>query len=460
MQNNYLYTNFSYDPDIYYFFYIGELKSLGLANFLSRPFGQITDKRVECIAIVPDIHAQYNYSNIIVPGLEPEEEMRHDLPAASFRRDTATFLRTVSADESIQALIDQILAHQDELYIYMFESATDMTLDQRKGVYLLGPEKELAKKFNNKAVQFELLDRSIPLVDFRICSSRAELLKVTAQLRAVWQDGIFVSRVYSAAGSGSIITTAQSEVESFFSDNDAPFLITRYIPHEHDPTVLAVVANDHDVYIAGIADQRIEGGNRFVGSSWPSVLAPTIQAELAACTRQVGQLLGRHGYRGIFGCDYIVTADGQVRFIEINARKQGTTYEFCCALEQILPAGSPSLPELEYYAVRENRFPATMVEPPIAPAPILYWGTYNYKLKERRRTCGYIPQAVREQERFASVASGRLQKDFLVLEHVGSGMEVWPGTFLARVVAIGKDPRNVDEGLELGRKLIELTIEE
>jgi hypothetical protein len=318
----------------------------------------------------------------------------------------------------------------------------------------------LTKKFNNKAVQFELLDSSIPLVDFRICSSRAELLKVTAQLRAVWQDGIFVSRVYSAAGSGSIITTAQSEVESFFSDNDAPFLITRYIPHEHDPTVLAVVANDHDVYIAGIADQRIEGGNRFVGSIWPSVLAPTIQAELAAYTRQVGQLLGRHGYRGIFGCDYIVTADGQVRFIEINARKQGTTYEFCCALEQILPAGSPSLPELEYYAVRENRFPATMVEPPIAPAPILYWGTYNYKLKERRRTCGYIPHAEREQERFACVASGRLHKDFLVLEHVGSEMEVWPGTFLARVVAIGKDPRNVEEGLELGRKLIELTIEE
>jgi len=458
MQDDFLFTNFRYDPEIYYFFYIGELKTHGLTDFLQKIFSQISGRLVECIAIVPDLHDQYNYANLIVPFLDLNQSLYE--PPMSCRRETGTFLRGVSEDKLILGLVDKILDHQDQLYIYMFESDPAMSLDQRHGVHLLGPEKELAKKFNNKAVQFELLDGIIPLVDYKICSCLSELVTVTDELRPTWRDGIFVSRVYSAAGSGSIVTRSRAEIESFFSKEDAPFLITRYMPHDHDPTVLAVVANDEDVYIAGVADQCIEGGNRFIGSTWPSVLSPEILRELSDCTRKVGKEIGRHGYRGIFGCDYIITRDKQVRFIEINARKQGTTLEFCYTLEQMLPADSPSLPELEYYAVKESRFPENTVEPSVVPDPILCWGTYNFKLKESCQTCGYIPQAVHEHESFARVARGDLKKDFLVLEHVGSGLQVKPGTFLSRVVSIGQDHQNVNEGLELGRKMIKLTVQQ
>ncbi len=72
-------------------------------------------------------------------------------------------------------------------------------------------------------------------------------------------------------------------------------------------------------------------------------------------------------------------------------------------------------------------------------------------------TSGYIPQALHEQKSFQRVARGRLQKDYLVLEHVGSGLTVHPGTFLGRVVAVGKRRQDVREGLALGRQLIDLT---
>ena len=459
MQSNFLFTNFRYDPGVYYFFYIGELKSRGLAGFLQNMFSRIQDRPVECVAIVPDLHDQYYYANLIVPSLDQIQiDNTHELPV-SLRRDPGSFLQAVSENTSIHSLIDRILSHQDQLYIYMYESDPNMSLDLREGVILLGPDKKLARKFNNKAVQFQLLDNIIPLVDYQICETLPELLAKTEELRTSWQDGIFVSRVYSAAGSGSVITWNQADILQVFTENDAPFLITRYMPHDYDPTVLAVVANEQDVYIAGVADQCIEGGNRFVGSTWPSVLPRKTVEELGDCTRKVGQLLGRHGYRGIFGCDYIITRDNQVRFIEINARKQGTTLEFCYTLEQMLPSGSASLPELEYYAVLENRFPDNMVEPPAVPDPPLCWGTYNYKLRQSRQTRGYIPQAVHEQESFSRVARGRLCKDYLVLEHVGSGLQVQPGTFLSRVVSIGKNHQDVDEGLNLGRKLIEMTIE-
>ncbi len=456
MGNNYFFTNFRYDPDIYYFFYIGELKSHGLTEYLRDLWSQIQGRPVECIAIVPDLHDQYNYVNLIVPSPDAGENLQKR--PMSFRRNTGAFLQSVSKNKSIHALIDQILTHQDQLYIYMFESDSAMRLDQRRDVYLLGPDKDLSGKFNNKAVQFKLLDGIIPLVEYKICNSMPELLAVTERLRSSWADGIFVSRVYSAAGSASIVTRRQSDIKGFFTQDDAPFLITRYMNHECDPTVLAVVANEKDVFVAGVADQCIEGGNHFVGSTWPSVLAPDLIKQLCDCTRKVGQEIGRHGYRGIFGCDYIITRDNQVRFIEINARKQGTTLEFCYTLEQMLPSGSPNLPELEYFAVQKNRFPENMVEPPIVPDPVLCWGTYNYKLKQNRQTCGYIPQAKHERQSFAKVAGGKLAKDFLVLEHVGSGLQVQPGTFLARVVSTGKNMQDVQEGLALGRKMIDLTI--
>jgi len=456
MKNNYFFTNFTYDPEIYYFFYIGELKSYGLTNFLHTICSQIQGRQVESVAIVPDLHDQYNYVNLIVPSPDPGESRQDG--AVSFRRNTGAFLQSVSEDTSINELMDQILAHQDQLYIYMFESDSAMCLDRRKDVYLLGPDKDLAGKFNNKAVQFELLDNIIPHVEYKICNSLPELLVVTEELRPSWRDGIFVSRVYSAAGSASLVSRQQSDIEAFFTKDDAPFLITRYMKHDYDPTVLAVVANENDVFIAGVADQCIEDGNHFVGSTWPSVLSPDIVRQLCDCTRKVGREIGRQGYRGIFGCDYIVTTDNQVRFVEINARKQGTTLEFCYTLEQILPPGSPNLPELEYYAVQENRFPENMIEPSAVPDPVLCWGTYNYKLKQSRHTSGYIPQAVHERQSFARVGRGKLAKDFLILEHVGSGLLVHPGTFLARVVSMGKKMEDVQEGLELGRRMIDLTI--
>ena len=453
------FTNFVYNPEVYYFFYIGELKSYSLTGFLHAQFGKLQSRPVECVAIVPDLHEQYNYANLIVPAPTGRDmELKADRPV-SFRRDTSKFFADVSALPTIYSLVGRILEQQEQLYIYMFESDAAMTLDEQwSQVYLLGPDKELARRFNNKAVQFELLQDTVPVVGFRTCTSLQELLEVSEELRPQWHDGIFVSRMYSAAGSGSIITTNQQQITEFFTELDAPFLLTRYMPHEYDPTVLAVVANEQDVYIAGVADQCIEGGNHFVGSTWPSRLAANLIDELADCTRLVGQMLGRNGYRGIFGCDYIITEQDEVRFIEINARKQGTTLEFCYTLEQILPANSPSLPELECYAVLENRFPDSAVEPLTSDDYPLCWGTYNVKLKAPRQTCGYIPQAVHEQASFARVGRSDLKKDFLILEHVGSGLQVEAGTFLARVVAVGKKPKHVDEGLKLGRKMIELTI--
>ena len=463
-----LFSNFTYNPDCYYFIYIGDLKAYGLNDFIQETLKRrIYNKEVRFIAIIPDICIQYNYANLFVINPEARQdfviEKAGEVDLKPFKKSCRikydTFISAVSNSSTIRQLIDKILEKQNQLYISLYESVEELSLDEIEGVTILGPDKLIAKKFNNKLIQYEMLDGRVPLVDYRICKNLEDLLHTTGQLREQWKDGIFISEPYSAAGSNSAITQSQEQVASMFTDPDGFFLISRYIPHQYDPTVLAVVANENDVYIAGIADQIIVGGNRFVGSNFPTILPEFSQEKLRHHTIEVGKFLGQNGYRGIFGCDYLIDKEDNVFFLEINARKQGTTLEFCHTLEQSLPEGSPSLMELEYFAVTEDRFPKNTIELK-NNCRNLHWGTYNYKIETQKRTTGYIPQNVYERETFKKVANGDLLKDFAILEHVGTNFYVMPGTFLARVVSVAKNRDDVNEGLCQGVGFIKQTIEE
>ncbi|MFC1830275.1 hypothetical protein ACFL0O_11780 [Thermodesulfobacteriota bacterium] len=58
------------------------------------------------------------------------------------------------------------------------------------------------------------------------------------------------------------------------------------------------------------------------------------------------------------------------------------------------------------------------------------------------------------------MAENHLNKDFLILEHIGNDFIVAQGSFLGRIVALGHDQLSVQQGLQLGQKTIELTISE
>jgi hypothetical protein len=90
----------------------------------------------------------------------------------------------------------------------------------------------------------------------------------------------------------------------------------------------------------------------------------------------------------------------------------------------------------------------------------IHWGTYNYKIDQMICTQGYIPQSSHERDAFKKVARNHLNKDFLILEHIGNDFVVAQGSFLGRIVALGHDQPSVNQGLELGKKTIELTINE
>lgn len=440
-----------------YFLYIGELKNYGLNAFLKEALARIHSRPYDFIAICPDVFEQYNYDNLIVINPLAHSAACREGYGYSCRVPAPSFMTAVSESPEILDLVTQLTRRQERLFLYMYESLPEMTLDRLPGVTILGPERGVARQANSKIVQYRELKGRLPLPDFHVCSGMADLLKTADPLWDEWSHGMVVTREYSAAGINSMVAHAPEEVVERFGDIAEDMLITRFVPHNSDPTVLAVVAGEDDIYIAGIADQCIQGGTRFTGSFFPSAQPEAVRESLIAHTREAGRWLAENGYRGIYGCDFIVDDAARIHFLEINARKQGTTLEFCCTLEQALPTGAPMLPELEYHAVMEGRLPDSAVEL-AGDARRLHWGTYNYKIHQEVRTNGYIPQSTQERRAFGRVAAGSLKKDFLILEHIGSDFVVSGGSFIARIVALGHDMESVHQGLRQGKKTIELTI--
>ncbi len=451
------FSNFKLEDNTEYFFYIGELKNYGLNIYLRDALNRYFNRRFDFIAIVPDVFEQYNYENLIVINPMIKDWACHYGPNVCCRVSAPKFMECVSDTREIKALIRRLLNRQNRIYIYMYESLPEMTLNTIPGVSILGPDPKIASRVNSKIYQYTSLQNLLPVVDFRLCEGLDALIRTTEALRPEWTDGIFVTQEYSAAGVNSIVSHATGDITAKFHEADETYLISRYIPHPHDPTVLAAAASEDDIYIAGAADQRIVNGTRFTGSVFPSVLAPDIIERLREHTIAAGRWLAGQGYRGIYGCDFLVDHAGDIRFLEINARKQGTTLEFCCTLEQSLPPGSPMLPELEFYAVEEGVFPVNTRELRSNPKN-LHWGTYNYKMFDTVQTDNYIPHSIGEREAFKRVADGNLKKDFLILEHTGSDFVVAEGAFIGRIVALGHDHHSVRQGLKQGRKTIELTI--
>ena len=453
------FSNYILEQDTEYFLYIGELKNYGLNIFLRDALGRIFNRRFDFIAIVPDVFEQYNYDNLVVINPKVNEFSCRYGPNFSCRISAGSFAESVSNSPQVHDLIGDLLSRQEKVYIHMYESLPEMTLDTIEGVRLLGPDRLIAQRMNSKSLQYRELSRLLPLPEFAICNGLDELLRTAESKKGQWRDGIFVTKEYSAAGINSLIARDVDEIRARFTDKDEVYLVSRYIPHDFDPTVLAVAANGDDIYIAGVADQNIVEGHRFTGSNFPTVLDDEVVAGLHEYTRIAGRWLAGHGYRGIFGCDFMVDSHKNIYFLEINARKQGTTLEFCCTMEQSLPPGAPNLPELEFYAVEEGILPPNSVVMDGNPKG-LHWGTYNYKLSKTVRTNGFIPQSNQERDAFRKVARGSLKKDFLILEHIGSDFVIARGAFLARIVAVGQDRQSVLQGVEQARKTIELTITE
>lgn len=433
------------DTDHSWFIYVGEIKGAGLNRFLVEPLTRRYGKPAVCINIVPDIMAFYPEDIFLVVGPGSDQAGPDTPERRNARMPGRQFASLVSSDEVVTAVVKQILSMQDELVVNTFEASPELTIALDDRVRIIGPDPQVAVSLNNKLQQFKIADSmGIPVPNGRICDDLGKALDFAEK---VFSRGgrVFVSGAYSAGGSHSIVAANSEEITSRFDGISDGLLVTEFIQHRHDPTVLGIVANENDIYIASVADQNILG-TRFLGSTFPTVLAEEKILELKEITKTIGRYMGGQGYRGVFGCDFIVDDQGKIYFIEVNARKQGTTMETALAMIHNLP-GKPSLPELEMMSVMDGCLPDDLQEMDSRGGPIC-WGTYNFKAEDDLMVSNYVPPSMEEEDLFAGVMEGR--SGHVVLDHVGPHTHITAGGFVARVVAAGPTHEDVRKGLKTG----------
>jgi hypothetical protein len=88
----------------------------------------------------------------------------------------------------------------------------------------------------------------------------------------------------------------------------------------------------------------------------------------------------------------------------------------------------------------------------------IHWGTHNYKTHGMVNTESTISCHTSERKAFRQLAKSRVKQDVLIFDHLGSGLVVAEKSFLARIVALGKNRSRVLRGLEQGKKNIESTL--
>lgn len=423
-----------------------------------RPLQDLHGKRVEFIGIVPDVLARYPHGNLMVVNSEADRLFQTTGKRHNVRIAAGKFATEVSRDTEVNNLVDELLSRQGELFINVFESRPELELTCDPRVNLIGPDPELARAFNNKITQYQMACAlGIPVPAGRGCAGLEDAIRA-AEAYLGSGDRVFVSGEYSAAGSHSIIASSSHEILERFTDPLERLLVTRFVDHQHDPTVLGLVAGEDEVYIASVADQNVDG-TRFRGSTYPTVLGSETVRDLVKMTRTIGVHLGGKGYRGAFGCDYIVDHDGEIYFIEINARKQGTTMETTLTMSHNLP-GAPFFPELEFFAATAGSLPENAREMDPAGSRVS-WGTFNYKTDTDILVTCDVESMVREGDLFSSVANGGVpSQGFVVEDHVGCGTILNAGGFLCRVVAASDRLESVQRSLRTGIDKVTDTIGE
>ncbi len=452
-----LFSDVKLEDDTDYFIYVGELKTDGLNQFVRENLSKIHNRKFDYISVIPDVMESYPHRNILVINPLAGSLYVQTRKKFSCRMSPRDFAGVVSYSGTVLDLVRMLVKKQGRLYVHVFESLPELTFTRMPGVVLLGPSGQVASMWNNKLYQLQMLKDAVPVIDYKICNGTREMLDCIKDGLKTWPEGVFISQPYSAAGTNSFIVRSIEDLHKRLPLPPSTYFISPYIAHEFDPTVLGVVGNEEDVFIAAIADQEIENGNMFRGSAYPSVLPYKEQLEIREHTRMVGRILGRSGYRGIFGCDFIVKSSGEIFFVEVNARKQGTTMEMCCTLENLLPEDSPSLMELEYYAVTENMLPSNKVEIKDAISDI-NWRTYNFKVEHEVMTRYFLPLEEDERELFRQVRKNGIEHKMIIMEHVGHGCSIKPGTFLGRVVAVSRNREILDREIKIGRQLLEESI--
>ncbi len=221
----------------------------------------------------------------------------------------------------IKEISSRLFLKQDVIFIHSFTSSFFDGLDQR--FKIIGPEPKVAKYYDNKINQYELFkEMSMPVIPGRICNNKNEVRLLVDQVP------FYITASYSSGGHNGKVISCKKDLEVFFSElaegNGAGgFLISDVFNNlKLAPNSSAVVTGPNEVSVLAITDQILRG-KAYLGNVYPSAINQSQEEQIIKMTVRLGQILSEKGFRGLFGCDFLINDKDEMVVVDLNPRRQG-----------------------------------------------------------------------------------------------------------------------------------------
>ena len=278
------------------------------------------------IAVRTSKKMKQKYKDIYVYELESKER---EVSTQNF------FRKYLFASGLFNKLIKSVFSKYD-LSLWMFRSYEwCKDLEQINNIKVLLIDHNLYLKLNNKILILKMFENSDYLsyhlqirnnalktvYDFNTLSIYDKLIK---NYPLPW----VVSSQTSDGGNGVFKIENFDDFKFALSHINNPIIkIEKFIEDCISVSQHAIIFHDKIIkYQPSL--QIIEENNKnlkFMGANYKLAMDDKIKKKLTKLTHFIGNELKKLGYKGIFGCDYIVK-DGEVYFTEINPRFQGSTF--------------------------------------------------------------------------------------------------------------------------------------
>ncbi len=249
----------------------------------------------------------------------------------------------------INEIASKLSKKQGIIPVYPF---TTSFLDLKEPYWLtLGPNNKIATFLDNKIEHYKLFRKlKLPFNKAKIYKDSNELLSKNNVYPG------YITASYTSGGAESGLIYSKEMLNTFLSklrnvNQEKGFVVATIMNHVRAmPNVNAVVTGLNKTYPLVVSDQ-IMRGNKYLGNYYPTKISNNHHNQILEITNKIGNYLSKMGYRGLFGCDFLIDKKGRLVIVDLNPRRQGG-YE-CNALA--LSALGVNLTDIELACVTDNK---------------------------------------------------------------------------------------------------------
>lgn len=225
----------------------------------------------------------------------------------------------INKSQEFRNLTKKILKKQEKVFLLLFTTSF-LNIDQ-DNIIPIGPKPDIANYYDNKLTQFQLFESlGFDHTNYRFYT---ELQKIE-ELETL---PFYITSPFTSGGLESKAIFNFSEMRSFIKGwrefSKSQIIVTDYIDGaDYFPHATAIVYGKNKVRVLGLIDQILEG-NSYVGNVYPSEVPEEIQERIRKMILKVGKAISQKGFRGLFGCDFMVKGS-RILIHDLNPRREGS----------------------------------------------------------------------------------------------------------------------------------------